>query len=208
MLEPLESEPFRTYVTATVYTITFGSHGIIYLLSIVGLLLRPFWRQPVGFLYPWVRLSAKTPHDISRTPFSPSSLLLIHMLWLTSSVGLWVGYSLYVSVLALNTLFPDTVGLEVQMRHGLRVPLWMAHAILAMYAGVFASWSSWMWVRSLRLSLAHYRRINGVRDGGGLVDPGHYFAPFKRAAVWAYATLPIFIGLIVVGIFVAPPFQG
>ena len=66
MLEPLQSEPFQTYALIALGSIVGASHGIIYLLSIVGLLLRPLWRQPVAFLYPWVRLTAETPDDITR----------------------------------------------------------------------------------------------------------------------------------------------
>ena len=208
MLEPLESEPFRTYVSVTVWTILLGSHGVIYLLRMVGLMVRPFWRHPVAFLYPWVRLLSESPSDISKTPFRPSKLLLIHMLWLTSSVGLWVGHSLYFSVLALNDLFPDIVGLEVTLRHGLRVPLWMAYITLAIYAGVFALWSSLMWIGSMRRSLAHFRHMNSIENGENIDDAGLYLAPFRKATGWAFAALPIYIGLAVVGIFVAPPFQG
>ena len=208
MLEPLESEPFRTYALIALGSIVGGSHGIIYLLSIVGLLLRPFWRQPVAFLYPWVGLSFETHGDITKTSFSFSSLLLIHMLWLTSSVGLWVGLSLYFSVLALNELFPGVVGLEVIMQHGLRVPAWMVSTVLAMYAGVFASVSSLMWLGSLRRFLTNFRRMNSARDGEVIDDAGHYFSPFRKATAWAFATLPIYIGLVVVVVIIAPPFQG
>ena len=208
MLEPLQNEPFRTYALIALGSIVGGSHIIIYLLSILGLLLRPFWRQPVAFLYPWVRLTAETPDDITRTPLRPSRLLLIHTLWLSSSVGLWVGLTLFSVVSALNELFPDVFGLDVYQLHGLKMPAWIGYTVLAMYAGVFASWSSWMWLGSLRRSLAHFRHMNSVRDGGGLDDAEHYLAPFRNATGWAFATLPIYIGLVVLVILVFPPWQG
>ena len=103
------------------------SHVLIYVLSFVGLLLRALqtsydflcrrqpssmpasavvWclRRTVLFLYPWIYLWDKPPPDITRTPFrSPKSLarihvLLVHMLWLTSSVGLWNYAALYLVV--------------------------------------------------------------------------------------------------------------
>ena len=204
MLEPLQSEPFQTYAAVVVGTIVLGSHGIIYLLSIVGLLLRPFWRQPVAFLYPWVRLSSETPDDIARTPFRPSRLLLIHALWLANSVILWVGMTLYILVIALNELFPDVFGLAV-VQHGLKIPAWIGYIIVAMYTGVFASLSSLMWFGSLRRSLAHFRRMNSVRSGEDLDDAGHYLAPFRKATGWAFATLPIYIGLLALILTVAAP---
>ena len=207
MLEPLQSQPFRTYAAIVVYTIIFGSHGLIYFLSIVGLLLRPFsrnlwnfssrqpsslpasavvWcvRQPVVFLYPWMRLTAETPGDFTRTPFRPSRLLLIHALWLINSVGFWVGITLFHVVSALNEVFPDVVGLKVLMMHGLKVPAWMVFTVLAMYAGVFALWSSLTWLGSLRRSLAHFRHMNSEGNGGDPDDAGHYLAPFRRATGW------------------------
>lgn len=208
MLEPLQSEPFLTYAAVGVGTVVLGSHGIIYLLSIVGLLLRPFWHQPVAFFYPWVRLTAESPDDIAKTPFKPSRLLLIHALWLVNSVGLWVGYTLYALVGAINEIFPDVVGLDVYDLHGLRMPAWIGFTVLAIYVGMFASLSSWMWVRSLRRSLAHYRRMYDVRDSGSLEDPGHYLAPFRKTAAWAVMTLPISIGLLVLVVLVFPPWQG
>ena len=208
MLEPLQSEPFRAYALITLWSIVGVSNAIIYLLSIVGLLLRPFWRQPVAFLYPWVRLSAKTPDDIAGTPLSPSRLFFIHTLWFLSSVGLWVGLTLYLVVSALNELFPDRVGLDVFYMHGMRVSAWIGFTVLAMYTGAFALWSSWMWHLSLRRSLLHFRYMNRVENGGGLDDPGHYLGPFRKATGWAFMTLPIYIGYVVVGIIVFPPFQG
>ena len=231
MLEPLESEPFRTYVSVIAWTIGFGSHGLIYLLSIVGILLRPLsrilWdlsrRQPsslpasaavwcvrqfVVFIYPWLHLGGKTPSGIARTPFRPSRLLLIHMLWLTSSVGFWVGHSLYLSVIALNDLFPDIVGLKANLIYGARVPVWMADTILAVYASVFALLMSWIWLGSLRRSLAHFRHMNSVGNGDYINAAGHYLAPFQKATGWAFASLPIYIGLGVVGFLTAPWFQG
>ena len=208
MLEPLQSEPFQTYALIALGSIVGASHGIIYLLSIVGLLLRPLWRQPVALFYPWVYLF-KTPEGSTRTPFSPSSLLFIHALWLLSSVGLWVGITLFGLVSVLNELFPDVFGLDLFMMWGMRVPAWLGFIISAMYTGVFASLSSWMWLRSLRSSLAHFGRMNGVGNGGGsLDDAGHYLAPFRKATAWASATLPIFIGLIVLDVAMFPPFQG
>ena len=195
MLEPLQSEPMRTYALIALGSIVGGSHGIIYLLSILGLLLRPFWRQPVTFLYPWVRLSSETIDDITRTPFRPSRLLLIHTLWLSSSVGLWVGATLSLVVFTLNELLPDVFGLEAAP-HELKIPALIGYTVLGMYTGVFAYWSSLMWFASLRRSLAHFRHMNSVRDDGGIDDTEHYLAPFRKATAWAFATLPIYIGLL------------
>ena len=208
MLEPLQSEPFRTYALIAVGLVVGGSHGVIFLLSIVGLLLRPLWRQPIAVFYPWVRLTAENPDDIARTPLRPSRLLFIHMLWFTSSVGLWVGITLFGLVRILNELFPAVFGLDPFVMWGMKVPAWLGFSIEAMYTGAVASLSSWMWARSLRRSLAHYRRMNGIEHGGGVDDAGHYLAPFRKATVWAYATLPIFIGFAVLDIIMFPPFQG
>ena len=204
MLEPLESEPFRTYALIALGSIVGGSHIIIYLLSILGLLLRPFWRQPVAFLYPWVRLTAETPDDITRTPFRPSRLLLIHTLWLSSSVGLWVGITLFLVVSAVAELFPDVIGLNAT-QHGVKIPAWIGATIAAMYAGAFASLSSLMWFGSLRRSLAHFRHMHSVGDGGGIDVAEHYLAPFRKATWWAFATLPIYIGLGVLIFIVTAP---
>ena len=204
MLEPLQSEPMRTYALIALGSIVGGSHGIIYLLSILGLLLRPFWRQPVAFLYPWVRLSSETIDDITGTPFRPSRLLLIHTLWLSSSVGLWVGMALLMVVFTLAELFPDVIGLNAT-QHGVKIPAWIGATIAAMYAGAFASWSSLMWFGSLRRSLAHFRHMNSVGDGGGIDVAEHYLAPFRKATWWAFATLPIYIGLGVLIFIVTAP---
>ena len=204
MLEPLQSEPFRTYALIALGSIVGGSHIIIYLLSILGLLLRPFWRQPVAFLYPWVRLTAETPDDITRTPLRPSRLLLIHTLWLSSSVGLWVGITLFLVVSAVAELFPDVIGLNAT-QHGVKIPAWIGATIAAMYAGAFASWSSLMWFGSLRRSLAHFRHMNSVGDGGRIDVAEHYLAPFRKATWWAFATLPIYIGLVVLIFIVTAP---
>lgn len=204
MLEPLQSEPFQTYALATLGAVVGGSHGTIFLLSIVGLLLRPLWRQPIALIYPWVWLTAENPDDIARTPLRPSRLLFIHMLWFTSSVGLWVGFTLIWLVRVLNELFPDVFGLDPFFMWGMNVSAWLGLSVEAMYMGAFASWSSWTWVRSLRSSLVHFRRMNG----GDLDDAGHYLAPFRKATAWAYATLPIFIGVVVLDIIMFPPFQG
>ena len=208
MLEPLQSEPFQTYALIALGSIVGASHGIIYLLSIVGLLLRPLWRQPVAFLYPWVRLTAETPDDITRTPFRPSRLLLIHTLWLSSSVGLWVVATLWGIVGALADIFPDVFGIDVTQSSRPYISGfqdWIYFIISAMYTGVFAYWSSLMWFGSLRRSLAHFRYMNSVRDGGGLDDVGHYLAPFRKATGWALPTLPIYIGLLVLTLVFYPP---
>ena len=202
MLEPLQSEPMRTYALIALGSIVGGSHIIIYLLSIVGLLLRPLWRQPVAFLYPWVRLTAETPDDITRTPLRPSRLLLIHTLWLSSSVGLWVGATLSLVVFTLNELFPDVFGLEAAPPE-MKIPALIGYTVLGMYTGVFAYWSSLMWLGSLRRSLAHFRHMNSVRDDGGIDDTEHYWAPFRKATAWAFATLPIYIGLLALILIVA-----
>ena len=204
MLEPLQSEPFRTYALIALGSIVGGSHIIIYLLSIVGLLLRPFWRQPKAFLYPWVRLYSETLEDVTRTPFRPSRLLLIHTLWLSSSVGLWVGITLFLVVSAVAELFPDVIGLNAT-QHGVKIPAWIGATIAAMYAGAFASWSSLMWFGSLHRSLAHFRHMNSVGDGGGIDVAEHYLAPFRKATWWAFATLPIYIGLGVLIFIVTAP---
>ena len=148
MLEFLESEPFQTYATVVVGTVILGSHGIIYLLSIVGLLLRPFsqtlWdfsyrRRPslpassVVFLYPWIHLWGKPPRDIARTPFRPSRLLLIHSLWLINSVGLYVGTILYLVVMALAYQFPDISGIERPPRSDFIEPSPLTNLLLFMY---------------------------------------------------------------------------
>ena len=204
MLEPLQNEPFRTYALIALGSIVGGSHIIIYLLIILGLLLKPFWRQPVAFLYPWVRLTAETLEDVTRTPFRPSRLLLIHTLWLSSSVGLWVGITLFLVVSAVAELFPDVIGLNAT-QHGVKIPAWIGATIAAMYAGAFASLSSLMWFGSLRRSLAHFRRMNSVRSGEDIDDAGHYLAPFRKATWWAFATLPIYIGLGVLIFIVTAP---
>ena len=207
MLDLLQSESFLSNVLVVLAVVVGGSHGIIYLLSIVGLLLRPFWRRPVTLLYPWVFLT-KPLDDIAKTPFRPSNFLLIHALWLTSSVSLWVGFTLYGVVIALNEIIPDVVGLDPHTQWGMRVPAWLGLSIEAMYLGLFASLSSWMWLRSLRSSRAQFRRMNGVKDDGGHVGVVHYLAPFRKATIWATAALPIFIGLLVLDIVMFPPFQG
>lgn len=206
MLGPLESESFRAYVLMWL-AVVGGSHGIIYLLSIVGLLLRPFWRRPVAFLYSWVYLF-KSPGGSARTHFSLSGLLLIHALWLLSSVGLWVGVTLSGLVSVLNELFPDLFGLDPFFMWGMRVPAWLGISIETVYVGAFAALSSWMWLRSLRSSLAHFRLTNDIENRGSLDDARHHLAPLRKATAWASATLPILIGLIVLDIVMFPPFQG
>ena len=104
-------------------------------------------------------------------------------------------------VSALNELFPDVIGLNAT-QHGVKIPAWIGATIAAMYAGAFASWSSLMWFGSLRRSLAHFRHMNSVRDGGGIDDAGHYLAPFRKATGWAFATLPIYIGLLALTLIV------
>ena len=52
MLAPFESEPFRTYALIVLGSIVGGSLAIVMFLSVAGLLLRPFWRRPVAFLFP------------------------------------------------------------------------------------------------------------------------------------------------------------
>ena len=228
MLEPLQSEPFQTYAAVVVATVVLGSHVVIYLLSIVGLLLRPFSRilwdfsrrrhsslaaSAVVFLYPWIHLWGKPPRDITRTPFRPSKLLLIHTLWFINSVGLWVASTLAALVGALNELFPDVLGLDVYDLHGLKMPAWIGFTVLGMYTGAFALWSSLVWFGSLRRSLAHFKYMNGVEFSGDFDDTGHYWAshywaPFRKATKWAFMTLPIYIGLLVLVVLVFPPWQG
>ncbi len=207
MLLSLLNETLLTYALVMFFIIFFGSHTIIFLLSMVGLLLRPFSRQPVALLYPWVRLSAENPDDISETPFRPSRLLLVHTLWFMSSVVVWVGLTLICLDIVLNELFPSLVDIEDYSVYGMRVSASIGYTILAMYASVFALWSSRMWVRSLSQSLAYYRRMNGVRDGG-LDDPGHYLAPFRKTSKWAIATWPLLFGFGVLAFTMFPPFQG
>lgn len=194
------------------------SHVLIYVLSFVGLLLRALqtsWdflcrRQPssmpasvvvwclrraVLFLYPWVYPWDKPPPDITRTPFrSPKSLLthvlLVHMLWLTSSVGFWNSAALYLVMQNLTEGFSDN-------RPGVVI-------FIMIYLGVFAASSALMWLLSLCRSLVHLRRMNSVRDGGVSDDARHYLAPFRKTTVWAYASLPILFGWIVLA-FVADP---
>ena len=206
MMGLLESEPIRAYVLMWL-AVVVGAHGIVYLLSLVGLLLRPFWRKPVAFLYPWVYLF-KHPGASSRTHLSRSGLLFGHALWLLSSVVLWLVITLSGLVGVLNELFPHVVGLDPFFMWGMRVPAWLGISIQSMYIGAFAALSSWMWLRSLRSSLAHSRRMNDARDGGGLDDARHHVTPFRKATAWASATLPILIGLIVLDVVMFPPFQG
>ncbi len=195
----------------------FYSHLIVYLLSIVGLPFRPFsrilwdfssrspsflpasaavWciRQVVLFLYPWIHLT-KTPKRIAGTPFRPSKLglvytLLIHVLWLTSSIGLWA-------------LFTQATVKEVYAASESDVRV-VVLILMVIYAGVFTAWSALMWLLSLRRSFAHFRYTSSVRDGGDLDDARHYLAPFRKTAVWAFASLPIFFGYAVLG-FVSDP---
>ena len=140
------------------------------------------------------------PDDIARTPFKPSKLLLIHALWLINSVGLYVvfalisGVGLVVSVLA--EMLPGVFGLD-NVQQGYTAPVWVVAAALTLYTGAFASFSSWMWFGSLRRSLAHFRHMNSVGDSGINDAAGHYLAPFRKATGWAFATLPIYIGLVV-----------
>ena len=136
--------------------IAFFSYVIIYLLSFVGLLLRALqtsWdfscrRQPssmpasavvwclrrtVLFLYPWVYLWDRPPPDITRTPFGSTTFslvytLLIHMLWLTSSVGYWTSDALYSIVQVRTEGFVDNRPAIV--------------IFLMIYLGVFAASSS------------------------------------------------------------------
>ena len=140
------------------------------------------------------------PRDLVRTPFRPSKLLLIHMLWFTSSVGLWVGMSLFLVAHAFATLFPGIAGIDSS--NDRTSPL--AFPVILTYTGSFAVWSSWIWIRSLRRSLASFRHANNVGNSGGSDDPGHYLAPFKSATRWAFGTPPIYIGLAVLGFFFFP----
>ena len=202
---------------AILLLIAFFSYVIIYLLSFVGLLLRALqtsyfscrrqpssmpasavvWclRRTVLFLYPWIYLWDKPPPDITRTPFGSTTFslvytLLIHMLWLTSSVGFWTYAALYSLAQFRAEGFVDN-------RPGLVI-------FVMIYLGVFAASSSLMWLLSLRGSLVHLWRMNSVRDGGASDDARHYLAPFRKTTVWAFASLPILFGLIVLA-FAADP---
>lgn len=204
------------------FFIASRSHGIIYVLSIVGLLLIPFsrilwdfssqrpsslsasivvWclRRAVLFLYPWIHLWGKPPSDITRTPFGPTTFslvytLLVHILWLTSSVGFWTYVALYSIVQLLTEGFVDN-------RPALVI-------FIMIYLGVFAASSLLMWLLSLRGSLVHLWRMNSARDGGDLDDARHYLAPFRKATVWAFVSLPIFFGWIVLAFAADPtPFE-
>ena len=197
--------------------IAFFSYVIIYLLSFVGLLLRALetsyfscrrqpssmpasavvWclRRTVLFLYPWVYLWDRPSPDITRTPFGPTTFslvytLLIHMLWLTSSVGFWTYAALDSIVQFLTEGYADN-------RPGVVI-------FIKIYLGVFAASSSLMWLLSLGGSLVHLWRMNSVRDGGASDDARHYLAPFRKATVWAFVSLPILFGWIVLA-FVADP---
>ena len=202
--------------------VTFFSHLIVYLLSFVGLLIRALqtsydflcrrqpssmpasavvWclRRTVLFLYPWIYLWDKPPPDITRTPFrSPKSLLihvlLVHTLWLTSSVGLWA-LSTLASVKEVLPFISPAFGPITDPEFRVVVLI-----LMVIYAGVFAASSSLMWLLSLGGSLVHLRRMNSVRDGGDLDDARHYLAPFRKATVWAFASLPIFLGYAVLSL--------
>ena len=219
MLSPVET---------TFVLVSFYSHVIVYVLSIVGL-FRPFsqilwdfssqrpsflpasafvWciRQVVLFLYPWIHLT-KAPERIAGTSFRPSWLwlvntLLIHVLWLTSFIGLWAlltQASVKVALPYISPAFGPITDPEVRV---------VVLILMVIYAGVFTAWSSLMWLLSLRRSLAHFRYISSVRDGGDPDDARHYLAPFRKATVWAFATLPIFFGYVVLGLTSDPtPFQ-
>ena len=215
MLE-LQSEPFLTYAAVVVGTVVLGSHGLIYLLSIAGLLLRPFSRtlwdyssqrpsslsaSAVVLLYPWIHLWGKPPRDIARTPFRPSRLLIIHTLWLINSVGLWVGVVLYFIVIAVAVLFPETVGLDINRNTFWG---WPQFLLISLYVGIIAAWSSLVWSRSLRRSLAHFRHMNSVENDGSFDAPGHYLTPFRKATKWAFATVPFYIGLVVLVLVTHP----
>ncbi len=200
-----------------ILVVAFFSYVIIYLLSFVGLLLRAlqtswdfscrrqpssmpasavvwFIRQSVLFLYPWIHLT-KTPGDVAGTPFRPSRLwlvytLLIHVLWLTSSAGFWTYAALYEVVDFRTEGYSDN-------RPGVVI-------FIMIYLGVFAASSALMWLLSLLRSLVHLRRMNSVRDGGDLDDARHYLAPFRKTAVWAFASLPILFGWIVLASIADP----
>ena len=197
MLAPLESEPFQTYAVVAVGTIVLGSHGTIFLLNVLGLLLKPFWRQPAAFLYPWVYLWGEPPSDIASTPFRPSRLLLIHALWLCNSVGLWVVFALETAAALLAALINAMFGID--FRANSASPL--SVLVIFAYSACFAVWSSWMWSDSLRRSLASFRYANVVENSGSSDDPAHYLAPFRKATWWALATLPIYIGWGVLSFF-------
>lgn len=150
----------------------------------------------------------QSPSDITGTHYRPSKLLLIHALWLMSSVVIWVGVTLFTLDIALNELFPDLVGIEDYGTYGMRVSAPIGYTILAVYSGASATWTSWMWIRSLHRSLAHFRCMNGVRDGGVIDDSGHHLAPFRKATGWAIATWPLLLGYGVLTFVMFPPFQG
>ena len=193
MLAPFESEPFRTYALIVLGSTTGVSHAIIMFLRITGLLLRPFWQQPVALLYPWVYMWGDPPRDLARTPFRPSKLLLIHTLWFTSSVGLWVGLSLIMLGLTFAYLFPGISGIERHRSDGTEVGLPFG-LLLVMWFVIFAVWSSRMWLDSLRRSLAHFRHMKEGGNDGGCDGAEHHLAPFRKSTKWAFATLPIYIG--------------
>ncbi len=202
------------------------SYVIIYLLSFVGLLIRALqtsWdfscrRQPssmpasavvwclrraVLFLYPWIYPWDKSPGDVAGTPFrSPKSLLihvlLVHTLWLTSSVGLWALFTLAAVKEVLPFISPAFGPItEPEFRVVVLI-------LMVIYAGVFAASSALMWLLSLRRSLSHFRYMNSVRDGGDLDDARHYLAPFRKTAIWAFASLPIFFVYVVLAFAAAP----
>lgn len=207
--------------------VSFYSHVIVYVLSIVGLPFRPFsrilwdfssqrpsflpasavvWciRQVVLFLYPWIHLTEA--HE--RIAGTPSRLwlvntLLIHVLWLTSSIGLWALFTL-ASVKVVLPYISPAFGPITDPEDRVVVL-----TLMVIYAGVFTAWSSLMWLLSLRRSLAHFfRYTSSGRDGGDLDDARHYLAPFRKATVWAFASLPIFFGYAVLSLTSDPtPFQ-
>lgn len=228
MIDLLEREAIQSYVIVVAY-IVVGSHVLIYLLSIVGILLRPFsrflwipfgrqpssllasaavWcvRLPIVLLYPWMHLWTPTPNNMDRTPLGSLSIalmyiLLIHTLWLTSSIGIMVSHQLIQAVIGFAVLFPDLASIHIR---GDEFWGWPPFLVESSYVGFFTIWSSWMWYGSLRRALAHFRREKSAGYSGDRGDAGLYLMPFRKATWWAFATLPNFFVILVFQLLTHP----
>ena len=217
MLGWMTSEPFASIAIGTFAAVIVGTHGVLILLAVFGILLKPFagrlqtstivWplRHLSRLLFPWIYLCGESPAAISETPFRPSRLLLIHALWLFSSVGLWTAGTLFHIGAVFAALFPDVLGITVRHNNLTSGEMAAGYAILAFSFGIFAVWSFTVWLRSLRRSSDHFQYVRNVENHVRVDDPDQYLAPFKRATLWSFASLPIYFVIAVLSLALFPP---
>ena len=220
-------EPFETIISVTVLSICLGAHGLIIVLSIVGLLCKPIagslhtllkmqfssvllsrvlWlpQQLANILFPWIYICGDSPDSIEETPFTPSRLLMIHTVWALSSVGLWVGATIFYTSVVLVALWQNVLGTSIQHIFMSNADVSDIYIIMVLYFGLFAILSFRVWARSVRSALDHYQYVSNLENAAFIDDTDHYLSPFRNATLWAFMTPPIGIGGAILALALLP----